>query len=52
MDETDAQDPLDRSFVEVSTTPAFECDICGRIFTKKDIFKRHLNVHDDGKFQC
>ena len=52
MDETEAQDPLDGSFVEVSTTPAFECGICGRTFTKKDTLKRHLNVHDDGKFQC
>ena len=51
MDETEAQDPLDGSFVEVSTTLAFECGICGRTFTKKDTLKRHLNVHDDGKFQ-
>ena len=46
MDETEAQDPLDGSFVEVSTTPAFECGICGRTFTKKDTLKCHLMMEN------
>ena len=44
MGEIEAQDPLDRSFLEVSTTPEFECDICGRTFFNKSSLKRHMNV--------
>lgn len=50
--EAETQDPLDGSFVEVATTPAFECGICERTFAKKKTLKRHMNVHDGSKVQC
>lgn len=32
--------------------PQFLCDICGKVFSKKESFKSHLEIHEPQRFPC